>query len=331
MVRIEDVARHAGVSIATVSRVINGNYRVSTAKYNKVLKAIEELGYKSTKLQSENRQKQILIISSLINEDMIRCFEDSASKLNLSTLYKYIPESEVDIDMLPSKSDFDGIIILDALVTAETYEKLKKLCPVVLCRVQYNYPDTVSVSVDDELVAYDITSYFIKKGKRNIALVCDMDRSISSGTTNLIRLADRKRILNGYYLAHIDNGLPIRSDLIIYADDFVESNLVESRFRELLADPEICPDAVFSASIAFALDLMEIAKSCGKQMPRDIEFATCGGMFSHLELPGITYAGQPLDRLADVSVQTLNSMMKGELPADRQHHIYIEHTFLPGR
>lgn len=326
MLKIEDVAKYAGVSVSTVSRVINGNYRVTTAKYKKVKNAIEELGYISPKMQSEYRQKQILIISTTINRDIISCMEDSAGKYNMSTLYKYIPESEVDIEALPLDSaKFDGIIIIDALATVDTYRMLRNICPVVLCRVQYDCPDTISVSVDDERVAYDITSHFINKGKRNIALICDIDRSFSSDTTNLIKLEDRKRIMNGYYLALLNYKIPIRDELIIIANDFGESNFAETRFRELLYESETCPDAVFSSSIPLAEKLANIAKDCGKQVPGEIDFASCGGIFSNLKIPGMLYAGQPLDRLADVTIQTLKSIMEGELPADRQHNVYIEH------
>jgi LacI family transcriptional regulator len=327
MVTIDDVAKHAGVSIATVSRVINGSYRILTTKYEKVLKAMDELGYKSSKRQFDN--KQILIISSMINEQFIKYFEDSAGKYNLSTLYKYIPESDISLDNLPNKNDYDGVIILDAAATEDTYEKLRSICPVVLCRVQYNYPNTISVSVDDEQAAYDVTSYFIKKGRRKIAMICDIDRSFSSDSTNHIKLRDRQRLLNGYYLALLENDIPIDPELIATSDDFAESRLVEEMFRKLFSDPERCPDAVFSGSIVLAFRLSDIAKECGKRVPEDIAFGTCGGIFDYQTSPHMTYAGQPLDRLADITVQTLNSIMKGEIPADKQHHIYIEHILYP--
>ena len=323
MITIDDVAKLAGTSIATVSRVVNGNYRIPTLKYEKVLKAMDELGYRPQKKQLDN--KQILIISTIINERFIRCFEDSASRCNCSTLYKYIGDSDVNLDNLPSKNDFDGIIIIDALATEETYDKLRSVCPVVLCRVQYDFPNTVSVSVDDEQIAYDVVSYFIKKGRRRVAMFCDIDRNYTNGLTNHIQLGDRKRLIQGYYLALMEHGIPVEPELILTADDFEGSESAEEKFRKLFSDPEKCPDAVFSGSLAFAMTLSDIAKECGKQVPGDIAFGTCGGIFTDPPFPELTYAGQPLDRLADVTVQTLCSIVKGEIPPDKQHHIYIEH------
>lgn len=328
MVKIDDVAKHAGVSIATVSRVINGSYRISTTKYEKVLRSMEELGYKSPKMQ-QSENKQILIISSLINEKTIKYFEDSASKNNCYTLYKYIPDSDISLESLPNKSEFDGIIILDALINEANYEKLRSICPVVLCRVQYEYQNTISVSVDDELVAYDVTSYFIEKGRCKIAMICDIDRSFSAGSADLIRLGDRKRLLHGYYLSLLEHEVPIDPALVVTSDDYAESHLVEDKFRKLFSDPDLCPDAVFSGSILLAMTLMRIAKECGRRVPEDIAFGTCGGIFNDQTVPGLTYAGQPLDRLADITVQTLCSIMKGDIPSDKQHHIYIEHVLYP--
>lgn len=175
---IKDVANFAGVSIATVSRVINGAKNVSEETRRKVIRAIRSLGYKP--MPALRKSAELLYNIGVLVPDLrgyhyneiVMAIEDYASKNNFETLIsipKMLPEEEQHVLDQFFKRKIDGVIL------AELYTGVKYLEPflksgVPLVAVDYNIEEILcdSVNVDNVGGAVTVMNYLYAKGHRRV-------------------------------------------------------------------------------------------------------------------------------------------------------------------
>ncbi len=173
MATIVDVAKKAGVSVATVSRVLNSNYIVTKEKRERVLKAMNELGYvpkPSTRNEKSDEKKVVMIYTSAIIEEVIAGIQDQGKQLGYEVIIKYSVNQSNDThpwDFL-KKDQLAGIIIFNMLFNDEELEELAKNVPFVQCCQYKTITNTFAVAVDDENGGYDVVSHLLKTGKKRM-------------------------------------------------------------------------------------------------------------------------------------------------------------------
>jgi len=181
-VTIYDVAREASVSMATVSRVVNGNPNVKPSTRKKVLETIERLGYRPNAVARGLASKKtttvgVIIpdISNIFYAELARGIED------IATMYKYNiilsnsdQNQDKELHLLNNMlgKQVDGIIFMSGNVTEEHVEELKKSpVPVVLAASIESTNQIPSVTIDYEQAAFDAVQSLIDSGHKNIAFV----------------------------------------------------------------------------------------------------------------------------------------------------------------
>jgi LacI family transcriptional regulator len=181
-ITIYDVAREANVSMATVSRVVNGNPNVKPSTRKKVLETIERLGYRPNAVARGLASKKtttvgVIIpdISSIFHAELARGIED------IATMYKYNiilsnsdQNKDKELHLLNTMlgKQVDGIIFMSGNVQEEHVEELKKSpVPVVLAASVEQSEEIPSVNIDYEQAAYDAVNALIEKGHQKIGYV----------------------------------------------------------------------------------------------------------------------------------------------------------------
>ena len=181
-ITIYDVAREANVSMATVSRVVNGNPNVKPATSKKVNEVIERLGYRPNAVARGLASKKtttvgvvIPDISSIFYAELARGIED------IATMYKYNiilsnsdsnEEKECRLIQTMLGKQVDGLVFMSSNITDEHIEEFKKSpVPVVLAGTIEDSAQIPSVNIDYEQAVIDAIKSFADRGHKNIAMV----------------------------------------------------------------------------------------------------------------------------------------------------------------
>lgn len=316
-VTIYDVAREANVSMATVSRVVNGNPNVKPATRKKVLDCIERLGYRPNAVARGLASKKTTTIGVIV-PDMSKSYYAELSRgiADVATMYEYdiiISNSdkstsrEVELFEDHLGKQVDGVIFMSDSISPEVREEMKTAdVPIVLAGTIDFETQLPTVNIDHEKAAYEAVKRLIDNGHKRIAFV--------SGpfTRDINRLC--KKV--GYVKALEDAGIPIDEKLIIetdntYDDAYESWNLL----REL---PER-PTAVMTSSDEVAVGVMNGMRDEGLRIPEDAEIIC----FQHSILaravrPQLTSVVVPLYDLGAVSMRLLTKLMDEEEVEDIQ-------------
>ncbi|MGR8981874.1 MAG: LacI family DNA-binding transcriptional regulator [Gammaproteobacteria bacterium] len=267
---MRDVAAAAGVSLSTVSLVVNGKPGVSHKRREMVLETIKELNYVPKGRQNSLEEVKIigLLMESLSEASRSEGFyfrivsgiEETAYDLGHQVLlHVYRPE----IDPLNSIRELmgrnvDGLIIAnDGDITSNVIQNLAKSgIPMVLIENFQTLPFH-AVTADNFTAGRIMTEYLISLGHRRIGVLCGPDKYSS--------LRDR---LRGYRIAMVENGLPLDPSL---QPSPVSGNPRKGyvQMQKLLVLPEP-PTAVFAVSDRAAFGAMEAIKDAGLSCPDDI-------------------------------------------------------------
>lgn len=303
---IKDVAKRAGVSFKTVSRVINRESTVGQELQDKVWKAIKELNYQpnlSARVlrgaassigfiyDNPNSNYVIEMQRGILNECRRQDYElvihpcDAKSPELLDEIFGMVDRSRVGgLVITPPMSEMPGV--LDAL----TARKIRFVR--ILSGTQP--PDDLSacVFVDDRTAAYRITQYLIDLGHRDIAFLGGEEEHKSS----VERLA-------GYKQALKDNQIKSNNRLILKGEYAFESGV--KRTRQLLARDEQ-PTAVFACNDEIAAGVLFAARLEGLDVPRDLSIVGFeDSPFSRQAWPNLTTAQQPNASIASTATELL--------------------------
>ncbi|MGN1058965.1 MAG: LacI family DNA-binding transcriptional regulator [Clostridia bacterium] len=308
MVNIKDVADKAGVSVATVSRVLNQTGRVSDKSREKVLAAAQALGYQPSLLGRHlrcNRTNIVLVmLSSLSNTfcaKVIRGIEKAAQQAGYRVLIAatgYDREIEQSTLDLVRKRLADGVIVLNSSLSAADMQDFSAQFPLIQC---CEYADALQVpyiSIDNFAAGYEATSHLIGSGRRRIAFLGVEEQNISS------RLRQE-----GYQKALADHGLPFDSSLVFYSNYGYRHTLtVTEAFIEGGTDF----DAVFAISDTMAAAVVNVLKRKKRRVPEAV--AVVG--FDNTEIaymtdPDITTIAQPQGELGRQAFAMLAERMNG--------------------
>ncbi|MCJ8009585.1 catabolite control protein A [Lederbergia wuyishanensis] len=310
-VTIYDVAREANVSMATVSRVVNGNPNVKPTTRKKVLEVIERLEYRPNAVARGLASKKtttvgVIIpdISSIFYGELARGIED------IATMYKYniiLSNSDQNLNkelhllntMLGKQ--VDGIVFMGGNISEELQNEFKRSpVPIVLAGSIEETGTTPSVNIDYHQASFDAVTAFINEGHKKIAY------AIGSLNDSINR--DQKLV--GYKEALEKAGLEYNEDYVVEGDDSYDSGLEAWTKLSQLSDR---PTAVVTGHDELALGIMHGAQDEGLTIPNDLEVISSDDTRLTLMVrPQLSSVVQPLYDIGAVAMRLLTKLMNKE-------------------
>ncbi|WML45679.1 catabolite control protein A [Neobacillus sp. PS3-40] len=310
-ITIYDVAREANVSMATVSRVVNGNPNVKPVTRKKVSEVIDRLGYRPNAVARGLASKKTTTVGVIIPDISNIFFAELARGIeDIATMYKYNiilsnsdQNKEKELHLLNTMlgKQVDGLVFMGGNITSGHVEEFEKSpVPIVLAGSIEETNVIPSVNIDYEQAVYDSVKEFIDKGHKNIAFVV--------GPLHEPKNAEKK--LKGYQNALKDAGIPLNEDLVFEGDYTYDSGL--EAFDKLLESQER-PTAILVGSDEMALGVVHGAEDKGFNIPEDFEVITSDNTrLSLMVRPQLTTIVQPLYDIGAVAMRLLTKLMNKE-------------------
>lgn len=294
-ITIVDVADEAGVSYATVSRVINNKDHVSPEKRERVLRAMAQLGYVAN-MQARSlaggasRVVGLLVdyLSSSYMDEIIRGIDEALDAENydlmLYTTHRRKTKESAYVTKLTRKLADGLLLILPRNAGAYLDTLRQRQFPHVLVDYLSDRQNVPSVSTTNFRGAYDAMSFLLSLGHRRIGFI--------TGTMEFGCARDR---LDGYRAALKDHGIPADPQLVCEGN-FMQPQGYQSA-QKLLSLPEP-PTAIFSSNDMMAFGVMEAARERGLRLPEDLSIVGFDDIpqASHVH-PALTTVRQPLEEM----------------------------------
>lgn len=300
---MRDVAEQAGVSLSTVSHVINETRYVSAVVRQRVLAAMEALDYRPNELARSLRRGQTNTIGLILPDSSNPYFAEIGQAIEVTAFergYSVIlcntsgdlTREELYVDVLRNKQ-VDGIIFVAAGDRSESVREL----------LRRNYP---VVLVDRSLKGVELDAVFINNydgGCQAIQHLIDLGHErigCITGPHNLTPSAER---ITGYLDTLEANDLP-RDEALIVSGDFRPNSGYQAATALLKSSRP--PTAIFACNDLMALGVMRAATTLGLRVPDDLSIVG----FDNIELasytiPPLTTVSQPSNEMARTGVQML--------------------------
>lgn len=323
MSTIRDVARRAGVSPVTVSRVINDTGNVNAITRARVERAIEELGYvpsvMARSLRSKRTHTLALLVSDVTNPfwtTIARGVEDTAQSRGYSVfLYntdENLAKQQRYLDVVVAQR-VDGVIIAPIDLDAQHLVRLRRRnVPTVVVDRRIEGWDVDSVCSDSISGARALVHHLIRLGHRRIAML--------SGPANVSTARDR---VAGYRMALSEAGMPVDPRLIKQGEYRIVSG--EELAHQVLEEG-LDPTAIFAANNTLAAGAIQAVGKRGLRIPQDVALV-CFDDLPHLSslFPFLTVAVQPAYDMGVNAAQLLLSRL------DSGASLPPRHVVLPTR
>lgn len=308
-ITINDVARAAGVSVATVSKAINGRYGVSPETMATVMGVVSDLGYESSLVATSMRRQTTNVIGVLVAE-----FEPFSLQL-LRGVSSALQNTDYDVlayagtvsagDHLGwerrSLSRLGGTLIDGAILVTPTTTRAKTSVPIVSVDPHVGADDAATVGVANVEGARTATEHLIALGHRRIAHL--------RGRTDLESARERER---GYREALDAAGISF--DPALVADGGYRASDSTEAAREILDLPDT-PTAVFAANDLSAIEMIRIAAERGLRVPDDISVVGFDDILDAASCtPQLTTVRQPLPEMGTAAVRMLLDVLEGHTP-----------------
>lgn len=312
---IEDVARLAGVSIATVSRCLHMPDIVAAKTRERVLTAVRETGYNlnaaAQSLRSRRSNTVLVVVPDIGNtffSEILGGIEREASAAGLTMLIGNTGRSQSREEayvryLLNGRAD-------GALLLAEPKARWseiparadQRVAPIVtISEVGSDY-GPLTVSIDNTAAAETAVRHLIALGHRSIGHVC--------GPESNILTAQR---LQGYRRALTEAGLPHRPEFEFPGSFGLESG--RAAFERFVALSEQ-PTALFFANDEMAMGFLSSASVAGIRVPRDLSIVGFDDIhFAQSCIPALTTIHQPRSEMGAAGIRLLLSVLAGEAPA----------------
>ncbi|GAA2727730.1 LacI family transcriptional regulator [Cellulomonas aerilata] len=313
---INDVAREAGVSVATVSKVINGRYGVAVSTSERVQQVIDDLGYESSLVARSLRSHRTNVIGILVAE-----FEPFSTEILKGTsqaitdtgyeLLAYSGGGRAGTSVGWERrylSRLSGTLIDGAILVTPTVVEPGGSVPVVAIDPHAGPAGMPTVDSDNFAGASTATRYLLGLGHRRIGFL--------GGRPDLESSRQRE---DGYRSALAEAGVAVDPDLM-RVGGYRRASTVEPA-RELLTRPDR-PTALFAANDLSALGVMDAAAALGLTIPDDVSLVGFDNIpESALTTPPLTTIHQPIQQMGAAAVDLLVHLMDGS--GDRDTHVRL--------
>lgn len=290
MATIKDVAQHAKVSVATVSRVLNNDPKVRPETKEVVERAIDELGYSPNLLGRNLRRSSthniLVLLPTISNQFYSAIIKGIREEANLEGYNVMIGITDLDVNIemnhiqLLENKLVDGIIFFTPQIAKSTLTRLGKVYPIVQCSEYVEGAKLSLVSIDNKQAAFDATKYLIELGHKHIGLI----------TSKKVYTSSKLRE-EGFKQALTQHQLPVNEELIYYTDYTPQCG---TEAAKALLTRKTPPTAIFTISDSLAIGVIRGLKECGKKVGVDIDVIGFDNTFiSKFYEPTITTISQP--------------------------------------
>lgn len=328
---IKEIAQLCGVSISTVSRVLNNRPDVSPEVRRLVMGVVREHNYVPNNSARELVRGRLDIIGVVVRgvsnpfySGIIKAIESRVAEIGYTMIIQQIDESEDEIKcgaIMEREKKLRGIIFLGGRSDYSTSELALMNVPFVCCSYTNSYgtladAEYSSVTIEDEAAAYEAVSELIELGHRRIAaLVSDTkDRSISE-----------LRYL-GYLRALREHGIEPDENLVASAGSYELERAYDATTQLL----ERCEDftALFAISDTMAIAAIKALDDAGRSVPESCSIIAIDGLkVTEYIRPTLTTLCQPVEKMGEESLDILINMIEGH---GRNRHVTLETTLRPG-
>lgn len=307
-VTIYDVARAARVSMATVSRVVNGNQNVKPETRNKVNEVIKKLNYRPNAVARGLASKRTTTVGVIIPDISNVYYSQLARGLeDIATMYKYHsiisnsdndPEKEKEIFNNLLSKQVDGIIFLGGTISEEIKDLINQSSvPVVVSGTNGKDDHIASVNIDFKQAAEEATQHMIEKGAKKFALVGgDYSKKAQDDV-----LQGLTKVLNQHHL-ELDESLHFSGK-----ESYKEGIKAFEKLQNNM------PDAILSISDEQAIGILHSALDAGVNVPEDLQILSFNNTrLVEMVRPQLSSVIQPLYDIGAVGMRLLTKYMNEE-------------------
>lgn len=314
MTTITEVAKHAGVSVKTVSRVMNNYEHISPKTRDKVRRAMEDLSYAPSSIARQMRMGDSQSIGMLygdpsggyqsrLNHAVLKACSDARRYLAVELFEESNPEWRRQVEAFLDRTKVQNLILVPPMCdSAELHMLLQERgVRTVLISPSRQISGSSSIAMDDRLAAFEITRYFIDLGHKRIGHICGHPGHVAS----LLRR-------QGYEEALKNAGLDVDEALILGAGSFFFKDALVCAEKMLRMEDR--PTAIFAANDEMAAAVIMMANRIGIQVPEDLSVAGFDNTaISQTMWPELTTVAQPFEEIAREAVRLVSDDVKRDL------------------
>jgi LacI family transcriptional regulator len=307
---IHDVANAAGVSVATVSKAVNGRYGVAEDTAQRILQVVRELGYESSIVASSMRSRRTGVIGVLVAD-----FEPFSAEIlkgvgaalrgSAYDLLAYSGAHHGDNDGWERKSisRLSGTLIDGAILVTPTTVTVPAEMPIVAVDPHTGPAEVPTVESDNFTGGLQATNHLIELGHRRIAFLAGRPDLRSS-----IRRQD------GYHSALVNARIPFDPSLIAIGRYQQETAREPAMALLSLRDR---PTAIFAANDVSAIAIIQVAHAMGLSVPGDLSVIGFDDVPEASRMtPPLTTIRQPMQTLGAAAGRLLVSLLQGDEPQE---------------
>lgn len=301
MATIYQVSELAGVSLATVSRVMNNNVRVSEATRNKVLQAMEQLGYRPNSIAQSLASSRSNSIGILVSElhgpfygEMLTGieaeFRAAGKHVIIAAGHSERSTEEDGIEFLLSRNCDALILHVEAVSDQYLVDLSKKQTPFVLLNRQITALADRCISLDNELGGYLATRYLLEQGHRHIAYIAGP-----------MWKTDARDRFHGHQRALADYQLTAE-DALFFEGDFRETG--GSKGLQALLDSGRPFSAIVCANDEMASGALTAARELGYEVPADFSVMGFDNVnFAYYTYPKLSTIDYPVSAMGQMAAR----------------------------
>lgn len=307
---IQDVAKAAGVSVATVSRVLNNSSSVSHSTREKIINTINELDYRPNLLGRNLRKTETRLILALLPtianpfySRIVKGIEDVALKNGYNVMLCNT-DSDAEREMIYLKMLknrlADGVIFMAPEIDSRELTAIGEEFPVVQCCEYKEGARVPHVSIDNYQAAVKAAKHLISTGHRRIGMI--------SCTNSFVSTKRRER---GFKFAIEESGIPYDGRLLVHGDYGFKSGY---RLAYQLLTMDDRPTAIFAISDVMAIGVLRAARERRLKVPGDLAVIGFDNIsFASMSNPMLTTISQPKYDLGCTAMELLLKAIRGEL------------------
>lgn len=308
-ITIHDIAREAGVSPSTVSRVLNGTVPVASTKRDAVLAVVEKMNYRPNVIAqglARGRTAAIGVVTQSVASpfygEILRGVEQGLLGTGYHSVFasgNWLTEQELAAFDLLSGRRVDGLVVLPGTISDEQLRRSAEELPLVVVGRRIAGLESQCLYIDDERAAYEATCYLIELGHQRIAHI--------AGPETHHDAVERRR---GYLRALSEAGLPHDEQLLVAGDFTEQSGLLA--LQSLLSRNSLFT-AIFAANDQMAYGARLGLYRHGIRVPEDISLIGFDDLISSAyTTPPLTTVRQPLIELGRAASEAVLALLNGQ-------------------
>lgn len=315
MVTMTEIAKKAGVSQATVSRVINGSTAVDPETKQKVMEWVRKLDYQPNRTAQSLVSKQSFLLGMVIPDmvnpyfaEVLRAVERAADLNGYSIILGdsrgNLQKEKQSVNIL-RRHQVAGILLIP-VNPEQSSQNLPKKSAVPVVSITQKISASDSIRVDHLRGGALVANHFLEHGHANMAFIG----------------ANKDEKFQGFVDVLTSRGIPFKDEHVILLGDYWGQALFHDIHKKVNAylekSTQLDVTAIFAANDIIAFVVIRILQEHGYRIPDDVAIAGFDNTFLAYESkPLLTSVVQPIDEMARLAVDTLIQRISGEIPAQQ--------------